>query len=137
QGSRYQKQRPGEDKLLAPLPTAIGPSTVLAQSLLALAAQTNRTAVIIHPEHKRRHQQLLKIKHSLAQQDHSLTILTDEQCHDGMGASLASVAQHWLQTVKTAPYGVLVALADMPWIQPTSYQAVAQALRHHAIAAPC
>lgn len=136
QGTRYQKAHPGEDKLLAPLPNAAKPSTVLAHSLLALAAQTERTAVIIHPDQKRRYQQLLQIKHSLAQQGHPLTILTDEQCLDGMGASLASVARHWLQTIKTAPYGVLVALADMPWIQPASYQAVAQALRLHAIAAP-
>ena len=136
QGRRYQKARPGEDKLLAPLPNAGKPSTVLARSLLALAAQTERTAVIIHPEQKRRYQQLLQIKHSLDQQGHPLTILTDEHCLDGMGASLASVARHWLQTAKTAPYGVLVALADMPWIQPASYRAVAQALGQYAIAAP-
>src|SRR5690625_840353 len=122
QGARHQQARPGEDKLPAPLPNAAKPSTVLAHSLLALAAQPERTAVIIHPDQKRRYQPLLQIKHSLAQQGHPLTILTDEQCLDGMGPSLASVQEHWLQLPKPSRSAGLSPLRNFPWNHLAAYR---------------
>lgn len=136
-GSRFQKERPGADKLLAPLPAqAADASLVLQQSLRALAAHTTRTLVIIHPEQNKRHEQLLKLKKELARQQHPLTLLSEPGCSAGMGASLALAARYGMQSGATPPVGVLIALADMPWIKKETYQAVARALIEHPIAAP-
>lgn len=136
-GERFQKQRPNEDKLLAPLPGqhTLAP-TALASSLWALAAHTERTIVITHPEQHKRHELLSALKSECAKQHHALTLLKHPDCQAGMGASLAIAAQYLEHTTNTPPQGVLVALADMPWIQSATYQAVVQALAQHPIAAP-
>ena len=53
------------------------------------------------------------------------------EAHLGMGHSLAAgvhATQHW--------DGWLIALADMPYIQPATYQRVAEALNQHKIVRP-
>ena len=126
QGVRYAQRTAGADKLLAVLPTK---QTVIETSATALAAHTDYTLAITAPNHPQRFELL---------QRSELEVMEDKRCRQGMGISLALAAQHLRQRAlhHPPPKGVMVALADMPSIQPSSYQAVAQALSHAAIAAP-
>jgi molybdenum cofactor cytidylyltransferase len=57
----------------------------------------------------------------------------------GMGASLAHVARELAGAgahAAATPGGVMVALADMPWIAPATLRALEQAAVGHRIAAP-
>jgi len=124
QGRRFAQARPGQDKLLQPLPHGL---SVLQTSTQALAQHCAFTLVITLPEHHQRHEQV----HLMAQNQNTVELFSSAAGHAGMGASLAAAAlaleQRATQEQQT-PDGVLVALADMPGIQPSSYQAVIQAL---------
>ena len=126
QGIRYAQQTAGADKLLALLPSN---QTVLEASATALATHTDYALAITTPTHPQRFELLERS---------GLEVIEEKRCLQGMGISLALAAQHLRQRAlhHTPPKGVIVALADMPNIQPPSYLAVAHALSHAAIAAP-
>lgn len=124
QGRRFAQARPGQDKLLQPLSNGL---SVLQTSARALAQHCAFTLVITLPEHSLRHEQVRLI----AQNKNTVELFCSTAGHAGMGASLAAAAmklkQRAMQTQQT-PDVILVALADMPGIDPSSYQAVIQAL---------
>src|SRR5690625_464218 len=126
QGRRFAQQRPGADKLLAQLPDG---RAFLASRAAGLSQRCPGTLAVVAPEQKQRQAALKACD--------SVQILTSSASLAGMGASLAAAACHLLaQPPKPTPYGVLVALADMPWINQDSYQRLGTALRNYPIVAP-
>src|SRR5690625_2020963 len=124
QGRRFAQARPGQDKLLQPLSNGL---SVLQTSARALAQHCAFTLVITLPDQHQRHAQVL----SIMQQQNTVKLFSSTAGQAGMGSSLAAAAQALKQhaaQVQHTPAGLLVALADMPGIQPSSYQAVIQAL---------
>lgn len=140
-GSRWDASG-RESKLLAPAPR--GPqrgaplAVAAARNLLAILP---RVIAVVRPgddEVPRR----LRAELAAAGCD----VIECAQAVDGMGASLACGARAAIELVATEPAaggsgetcpGVLVALADMPAIEPATIAAVANAIEHgHATAAP-
>ncbi len=62
QGTRFAEQRPGQDKLLQPLPHHL---SVLQASTLALARHCALTLVVTLPEHLSRHEQVQRTQGGL------------------------------------------------------------------------
>lgn len=131
QGTRFAEQRPGQDKLLQPLPHHL---SVLQASTLALARHCALTLVVTLPEHTSRHEQVQALRADCPARKHSLgdiELLCSAAGHQGMGSSLAAAALALQQRVAHTgqpPDALLVALADMPGILPSSYEAIIQAL---------
>ncbi|MBO1013847.1 nucleotidyltransferase family protein [Achromobacter sp. SD115] len=123
QGSRYAAQRPGADKLLAPLPQGM---CVAVASARALRAAVDLVVAVVRPGSA-------ALTGLLRAED--CQVLETDRAGEGMGASLAAAAQY-LQGLPGTPEAVLVALADMPWIRSASLEGVLDALRHAPMAAP-
>lgn len=123
QGSRYAAQRPGADKLLAPLPQG---ACVAAASARTLRAAVDVVVAVVRPGSAAL-AELLRAEDCL--------VLETARAGEGMGASLAAAAQY-LQTLPEPPGALLVALADMPWIGRASLDAVLDGLRQATMAAP-
>lgn len=115
-GSRF-----GTDKLTHPLDD--GTPMALAAAWNLMAALPGDVLVVVNGENP----ELMAL---LAQAGLSVTVCPGAQA--GMGASLA-----WGVTQSRAADGWLIALADMPWIRPTTIRAVARAVTAPgSIAAP-
>ncbi len=123
QGSRYAAQRPGADKLLAPLPQGV---CVAAASARTLRAAVDMVVAVVRPGRA-------ALAGLLRAED--CVVLETDRAEEGMGASLAVAAQY-LQGLPGTPAAVLVALADMPWIRRASLESVLDALRDAPMAAP-
>ncbi|MGS1005905.1 nucleotidyltransferase family protein [Achromobacter anxifer] len=123
QGSRYAAQRPGADKLLAPLPQGV---CVAAASARTLRAAVDMVVAVVRPGSA-------ALAGLLRAED--CRVLETDRAGEGMGASLAAAAQY-LQGLPATPETVLVALADMPWIRRASLDGVLDALLHAPMAAP-
>src|SRR5699024_11763817 len=80
QGRRFAQARPGQDKLLQPLPHGL---SVLQTSTQALAQHCAFTLVITLPEHHQRHEQV----HLMAQNQNTVELFSSAAGHAGMGAS--------------------------------------------------
>lgn len=115
----------GSAKLMATLPGAPGePVGVMAEaSLRHLRAAVDAVVVVVRPgDHA--------LARLLARSGARVTVCPDAA--QGMGASLA-----WAVRAAPVAVGWIVALADMPWIAPSSIARVAEALRAGAsLAAP-
>ncbi|MEO8751903.1 MAG: nucleotidyltransferase family protein [Casimicrobiaceae bacterium] len=117
----------GGAKLLAPMPAAahgVGSGTPMgAASCIHLVAALNEVIAVVRPGDS-------VLRHAL--ESTGARIAVCERADDGMGASLACGV-----TAAADADGWVVALADMPWIAPTTIVTVADALRNGAeIAAP-
>lgn len=113
-------RRFGSRKLLHPLPDGVPLGVRSAQTL---RSTTDTTIAVVSP-----HDQ--ELPHLLRQQ--GVEICVCERSDDGMGASLACGVR-----ASAAADGWVVALADMPFLQPATIAALVQALRDGApIAAP-
>ena len=112
----------GGGKLLARVPkTAHGVSagtTIGAASAMHLMAALNDVVAIVRPRDA-------MLEHALAAT--GARVVPCERAAEGMGASLACGVSE-----SRDADGWIVALADMPWIAPTSIAAVADALRDGA-----
>lgn len=117
EGARF-----GGGKLLAPLPKAShGASAgtpIGAASAMHLVAALDEVIAVVRPRDA-------ALEHALAAT--GARVVACERAREGMGASLAC----GVAAARDAD-GWIVALADMPWIAPTSIVAVADALRDGA-----
>jgi molybdenum cofactor cytidylyltransferase len=110
----------GGDKLLHELPDG---RAIALVSALNLQAAVEDLLVVVRPDH----QALIKLLNA-----HHIKTLPCPNAAQGMGASLACGVAASRDTA-----GWLVALADMPFIDPATLRAVAKALRNGAtLAAP-
>lgn len=119
-GRRFAEQQPGQDKLLCPLPNG---STLLSQSAAALQAHCEQMVVVLPTNQPLRDEIVMAL---------GVPYTYNPDANQGMGSSLA-VGAHYLQQLgqrNQPPALVLVALADMPWIKPCSYQAIIKGLSH-------
>ena len=115
-----------EDKLLQVLPDG---GSVASQSVATLSGVVDHTFVVVRPDNLRLIEQLQGLQH-LQQSTYSLLSCLDAD--DGMAASLTSALRH---TQSSA--GWIIALADMPFVQPSTIRCVLQALQDGAdIAVP-
>lgn len=124
QGQRYRQHR-GDDKLLAPSRANDHSATpILLATLEACAGLTERCVLVLSSDQPERI--------ALAQQ-HAPTLGIELLCISsrGLGHSLAQAAE----ATASAP-GWLVALADMPYIQASTWQRMAQAIQPDALALP-
>lgn len=113
-------RRFGSDKLLHPLP---GGEPLVVASARRLAAATDRTLVLIRPEHSALRRALAGL---------SVEVMEVAPSADGMGATLATGVAATPQAA-----GWVVALGDMPAIAAETLRRVTAALRAGAaIAAP-
>lgn len=114
-------RRFGSNKLLHPLDDGI---PLLLHSVRRLKAALPQTFVVVDPADGR-------VSELLSEEGVELVLNPDAAM--GMGRSLASGVG------STADAGGwVIALADMPWIQPQTIQAVAEQIDgEHAIVAPC
>jgi molybdenum cofactor cytidylyltransferase len=113
-------RRFGSDKRFAKLPDG---RTVLAATLDAIEASELPLLVCLRPEDEDTHRLL---------QRRAINTVTCPRASEGMGGSLAQGAA----AIPSAWSGVLVALADMPWIQPQSYRRIATAVTSATICVP-
>lgn len=123
-GRRFAEQQPGQDKLLCPLPNG---STLLSQSAAALQAHCEQMVVVLPTNQPLRDEIVMAL---------GVPYTYNPDANQGMGSSLA-VGAHYLQQLgqrNQPPALVLVALADMPWIKPCSYQAIIKGLSHERAA---
>ncbi|MDT8407211.1 MAG: nucleotidyltransferase family protein [Methylococcales bacterium] len=113
-------RRFGADKLRQPLSDAL---SVAEHACRNLASSVDQVWVVVRPGATQLARQL---------EAQGAKVLTCPHAAQGMGISLS-------HAIKATPNtcGWLIALADMPWIQPASIAKVAAALRHGApLAAP-
>ncbi|WP_430461469.1 nucleotidyltransferase family protein [Thalassolituus sp. LLYu03] len=116
-GERY-----GHDKRLAAVPGKQGHEPMLLATLRAVRASGLPFIVVLRSGDLQWEQELDAI---------GVDWIACPEAHKGMGHSLAAgvhATQHW--------DGWLIALADMPFIQPGTYRAVADALNQHRIVRP-
>lgn len=104
-------RRFGADKTLQCLPDG---QTLALASLQRILSVTQQVSVVLRPEQQ-------QLRALLAAQ--SLHLIETNEAEKGLGASLAA----GVAATQDAA-GWLVALADMPWIFPSSYQQVLAAL---------
>ncbi|WP_367156123.1 NTP transferase domain-containing protein [Methylomonas sp. HYX-M1] len=110
----------GADKLLHPL---TGDETVASQACRRLLHATGSVIAVVRQEDKPLAERLLSL---------GATVAFCAQAERGLSASLACGV-----AAAPASNAVLIALADMPWIQPASIAAIARAMYAGAwIAAP-
>lgn len=124
QGQRY-RQLSGEDKLLVPSRDSDCHATpVLLKTLRACAGLTER-CVLVLPENQ-------PARVAFAQR-HAPELGVELLCitSRGLGHSLAQA----IEATDTAT-GWLVALADMPYIKPATWQRMAQTIQPQALAVP-
>lgn len=115
-----QSQRFGSPKLLHPLADGTPLGLVAAQKLLKIFEQV---VVVINPNSPK----LAKLYQALGAQ-----VVINPHDEQGLGLSLATCVAY-----SSLAEGWLIALADMPFIQPETYRSVATALIQGArIAAP-
>lgn len=127
-GRRFASLAAGANKLLAPMPDG---TPVAAASARALRQSVACVIAVLRPDCPE-----------------LLAVLRKQGCHiyetpmaqEGMGASLAAVARY-LQSepelgLEQPPASLLLALADMPWIRPSTYGQVLDAVEHWPVAAP-
>jgi molybdenum cofactor cytidylyltransferase len=106
----------GSDKLRHPLPHGV---PIALQALLNLNGEVDKVFAVVKPGDEQ-----LFAK--------NCQVVVCERAHEGMGASLACAAR-----AAGKRDGYIVALADMPYIRPSSIAAVRQALEGGAaLAAP-
>lgn len=125
-GRRYAELSQGENKLLAPL----AQSKVVAQSsAIALRSAVDEVIAVVRPNSH-------KLRSLLFEQD--CYVLEANDAYQGMGASLAAAALYLQQLPDfcSDTDTIVIALADMPWIKPTTYTEIINALRYHSIVAP-
>lgn len=114
-------QRFGADKLIQPLASGL---PVAVQACQNLMAATDEVLAILRPGNER-------LATLLRAEGANVAYCID--AWQGMGATLASGIRH-----RPTADGWIIALADMPWINPQTIRGVADALRAGAtIAAPC
>lgn len=119
-GTRFQALRPGEDKLLAPLPDG---TPVAVAAARALRAALPRCWAVVRPGSAELAQALSAC---------GLQVIEAPEAALGMGHSLAA-----LVAATADANGWVVTLADMPAVQPDTIAQVAAALREpHDLAAP-
>ena len=111
-------RRFGGPKLLAPGPEGQPVGLAAARSL---AAAVDRCVAVVRPDDHRLAELLLA---------EGIDVLRNPRPERGMGASLAFAV-----AAMPAGKGWLVALGDMPWVQPSTAQRVAGALRAGALLA--
>ncbi len=121
-GSRYSQHAPHTYKLLAQLPSG---QAVVEASANALATAVDHVVIVVHPERN---------PFTLVCPPANAQILITESAKDGMGSSLAAAA-HSIQT-HYEPSHVIVALADMPWIQRDTYSSLCLALQQQPVVTP-
>lgn len=110
----------GSDKLLHPLPHGV---PIAAQAARHLKKEISRVVAAVRPQSP----ELSRILEA-----EGCEVVICEKADEGMGASLACAVR-----AAGAAEGYLVALADMPFVRPTSIAAVRDALAGGArIAAP-
>ena len=115
-------RRFGAPKLLQALHDDLPVAAVAAQTLARVLADT--WAVVKPGDHA-----LIEVFTELG-----LHIIENPRADEGMGTSLAAGVS---ASVDTTTHGWLIALADMPWIQPTTISALADRLENGAsIVAP-
>lgn len=113
-----QSRRFGSDKLIYPLPDGI---PVAVAALRPLLQSVSRVVAVVRPNAAR----LSALLHA-----EGAVVVTCPRAHAGMGASLA-----WGVAATAQATGWIVALADMPFIQPATCQQVATALQRGALLA--
>ncbi|MFO1303761.1 MAG: nucleotidyltransferase family protein [Burkholderiales bacterium] len=117
EGARF-----GGGKLLARLPGAAhgvsAGTSIGAASAMHMMAALNDVVAVIRPRDG-------MLEHALV--GTGARVVRCDRAHEGMGASLACGVAACLEAD-----GWIVALADMPWIAPTSIVAVADAIRDGA-----
>ena len=111
-------RRFGTPKLLHPLHDGRAVAAAAAQTLLQVLPNT--LAVIKPGDHT-----LIEVFTELG-----LHIVENPRADEGMGTSLAAGVNATAST--TPPDGWLIALADMPWIQPTTISALTDRLENGA-----
>ncbi len=112
------------DKLSVTLPRSDPPETVIQRSARTLLQACPRSIAVLKPESP----------HVLTMQDLGLKVVIAERAAQGMGESLAAGAR---AALKEKAAGVIVMLADLPYVKAETIQAIAQALRKGAsIAVP-
>jgi len=120
QGSRFRQLCPGQDKLLARCEGRAGMRPVVEHAILNLRAAVDKVLVVTRPDNRG----VIEIARA-----HGCLMLELES--DGMGASIAqavaSAADH---------AGWLIALADMPFINPATVRKIASLLTPAAIVVP-
>ncbi|KAA0696855.1 nucleotidyltransferase family protein [Halopseudomonas laoshanensis] len=124
QGERYRQHR-GEDKLLAPSrANDASAAPILLATLRACAGLTERCVLVLSDDQPERI--------ALAQQ-HAPALGIELLCisSHGLGHSLAQATE----ATESAP-GWLVALADMPYLQASTWQRMAQAIQPDALVLP-
>lgn len=124
QGQRYRQHR-DEDKLLAPSSDAEGESSpILLATLRACAGLTERCVLVLPDDQPARI--------TFAEQ-HAPALGIELLCirSNGLGHSLAQA----VEAIESAS-GWLVALADMPYIQASTWQRMAKAIQPTALAVP-
>lgn len=110
-----------KDKLLQPLDDG---HSVLVHSARALLAGVGNCLAVIRPE---------QIEHRELLEGLGCTVVVSPAAAAGMGVSLALAVQ-----ASAAARGWIIALADMPWIEPTLIARVAAAVdADDVVAAPC
>jgi molybdenum cofactor cytidylyltransferase len=115
-------RRFGADKLGQALPEGL---TVAARACRVLRAGTDGVLAVVRPGNEDLAERLRAA---------GAEVLFCPQAERGMGASLA----FGVRALPENAAGCLVALADMPWIEPATVRAVTEALRLGALlAAPC
>ena len=120
QGSRFRAQA-GTDKLLARYETGVGESTlVLQQTLRNLKGIGQRRVVVTRPDNGE--------VAALARREGFDVLAVQTQ---GMGETLA-------QAIAAEPNhrGWLIALGDMPFVQPETFRQIAEAVSEDVIAVP-
>jgi molybdenum cofactor cytidylyltransferase len=112
------------DKLGVTLPRSDPPETVIRRSARSLLAACPQSIAVLKPESP----------HALTMQDLGLSVVIAERAAHGMGESLAAGARAALAQEAS---GVIIMLADLPYVKTETIQAVADALRSGApIAVP-
>ncbi len=100
-GRRFQNEAPNQDKLLMTLPNN---KTVLAQSAYVLIQGLPNSIAVVQPNQVERKEVL---------QDLGFIVIESVDAKNGMGHAIADAVNQTKQAE-----GWLIALADMPWINP-------------------
>ncbi len=119
-GRRFQNETPNQDKLLMILPNN---KTVLAQSASVLIQALPNSIAVVQPN---------QIKRKEIIQDLGFKAIESVDAKNGMGHAIADAVNQTKQAE-----GWLIALADMPWINPLLIRQLANSITQpSSIAAP-
>ncbi|MDX9875008.1 MAG: nucleotidyltransferase family protein [Spongiibacteraceae bacterium] len=117
-----QGRRFGSDKRFAELSSGL---PLWRQSLSVLLAAGLPVTLVVRPG-----EQIRFIAELPASAAARVTVFGAPRAHEGLGGAIASTI-----TTVTAD-AVLIALGDMPWLEPATVRAVAAQLVHHPIVVP-